>query len=229
MQSFKQHLTEGVNDKAIFKAIFLAGGPGSGKSTTLKYAGLNAIGFKSINSDSFFEKALKDAGLDANNPDHIASDKAQELRSQSKKLTKKQMEIAIAGRLGLVIDGTGARFDEVKQQAIALKRIGYEVGMVFVNTSLETAIARQVTRGQKGGRNLDPELVKQNWQAVQNNLSDFSAFFKPANFFIIDNNKGEKELRINTTPAYKQIKAWADKEPTAPQAKAWMWAAKEKK
>jgi hypothetical protein len=35
MLSFNEHIAEveeGVNDPAIFKAIFLAGGPGSGKS-----------------------------------------------------------------------------------------------------------------------------------------------------------------------------------------------------
>ena len=32
MRKFQQYITEGVYDPAIFKAFFLAGGPGSGKS-----------------------------------------------------------------------------------------------------------------------------------------------------------------------------------------------------
>ena len=34
VDSFKEHynIMEGVNDPSIFKAVFLAGGPGSGKS-----------------------------------------------------------------------------------------------------------------------------------------------------------------------------------------------------
>jgi hypothetical protein len=32
MIKFSQYLSEGINDPAIFKAVFLAGGPGSGKS-----------------------------------------------------------------------------------------------------------------------------------------------------------------------------------------------------
>jgi len=32
MKSFYSFLEEGVNDPAIFKAVFMAGGPGSGKS-----------------------------------------------------------------------------------------------------------------------------------------------------------------------------------------------------
>ena len=32
MKEFLSHLAEGVYDKGIFKAFFLAGGPGSGKT-----------------------------------------------------------------------------------------------------------------------------------------------------------------------------------------------------
>ena len=32
MLRFSQYFEEGVNDPAIFKAVFLAGGPGSGKT-----------------------------------------------------------------------------------------------------------------------------------------------------------------------------------------------------
>ena len=32
MRKFQQYITEGVYDPSIFKAFFLAGGPGSGKS-----------------------------------------------------------------------------------------------------------------------------------------------------------------------------------------------------
>jgi len=34
MQTFKQYINEGINDPAIFKVVFTAGGPGSGKSFT---------------------------------------------------------------------------------------------------------------------------------------------------------------------------------------------------
>ena len=52
-------LQEGVNDPAIFKVIFLAGGPGSGKSFMVKKTALRAMGFTVINSDNAFEHLLK--------------------------------------------------------------------------------------------------------------------------------------------------------------------------
>ena len=52
-------LEEGVNDPAIFKAVFLAGGPGSGKSFMVGQTGLTGLGFKIVNSDTAFETAIK--------------------------------------------------------------------------------------------------------------------------------------------------------------------------
>ena len=61
MKTFHE-LQEGVYDPNIFKAIFLAGGPGSGKSYVVK-RGTGGLGMKIVNSDDIFEKYLKDAGL----------------------------------------------------------------------------------------------------------------------------------------------------------------------
>ena len=56
-----QQFVEGVNDPAIFKAIFLAGGPGSGKSFIVGKTGLTSMGYKVVNSDDAFEASLKKA------------------------------------------------------------------------------------------------------------------------------------------------------------------------
>ena len=54
MKSYKQ-LIEGVYDPNIFKAFFLAGGPGSGKSFVVRRA-TGGLGLKIVNSDTAFEK-----------------------------------------------------------------------------------------------------------------------------------------------------------------------------
>ena len=56
-------ITEGVYDPGVFKAVFLSGGPGSGKSTVVKELGLQALGLKIVNTDKAFENGLKKAGL----------------------------------------------------------------------------------------------------------------------------------------------------------------------
>ena len=68
VNSFIQHLSEGLYDPGIFKAFFLAGGPGSGKTfvTSTAFAG---SGLKVVNSDIAFERGLKKAGLSLKMPD----------------------------------------------------------------------------------------------------------------------------------------------------------------
>ena len=62
MKTFQQ-IQEGVYDPNIFKAIFLAGGPGSGKSYVVRRS-TGGLGMKIVNSDDIYEKMLKDAGLE---------------------------------------------------------------------------------------------------------------------------------------------------------------------
>lgn len=65
-------LEEGVNDPAIFKVVFLAGGPGSGKSFIVGKTGLSALGFRIVNSDDIYEFKLKKVGMDTT-PENIYS------------------------------------------------------------------------------------------------------------------------------------------------------------
>ncbi|SVD88587.1 uncharacterized protein METZ01_LOCUS441441, partial [marine metagenome] len=57
MIDFQEFLAEGVYDRNIFKAFFLAGGPGSGKSWVSAKT-LSGAGLKVINSDAAFERLL---------------------------------------------------------------------------------------------------------------------------------------------------------------------------
>jgi hypothetical protein len=55
-------ITEGVYDQGIFKAVFLMGGPGSGKSAIVKALHLKSLGLRLVNTDAAFERGLKKAG-----------------------------------------------------------------------------------------------------------------------------------------------------------------------
>ena len=69
MKTFHQ-IQEGVYDPNIFNAIFLAGGPGSGKSYVVRKT-TGGLGMKIVNSDDIYEKDLENAGLDIGKPDDI--------------------------------------------------------------------------------------------------------------------------------------------------------------
>jgi shikimate kinase len=215
MLRFTNFLEEGVNDPSIFKAVFLAGGPGSGKSFMVGKTALTSFGMKLINSDPAFEKQLAKAGLKTT-PEDIFTDKGQAARSRATALTLKQMELAVNGRLGLVIDGTGKNFDKISGQVGKLKQLGYDVAMIFVNTDLETAI----NRDQKRARTLGAKQVTGMWKDVQKNIGKFQNLF--GNMMVIVDNSDGANYEGAAMTAYKKMKSWASKKPSSPVAKKWI-------
>ena len=223
MISFAEHIKEideGVNDPAIFKAIFLAGGPGSGKSFIVGKTGLTSLGFKVVNPDTAFEKALNKAGLEMN-PDNIFSIKGQDIRGRAKELTNKQQELYVKGRLGLVIDGTGKDASKILRQRGLLQKLGYSTAMILVNTDKETALKRNDARP----RRLDPDEVGKMWDEVQSNLGRYQQAFKKR-FIIVDNSEG-KNYNKETLRAYRIMSKFAKEEPMNPIAKKWIATQKE--
>jgi cytidylate kinase len=190
MITYEQFIKEGVYDPNIFKAVFMAGGPGSGKSFIAgKTTG--GLGLKIINSDDAFERILKKEGLSLKMPGPETIEKDWNVpRAKAKRVTAAKKGHAIEGRLGIIIDGTGHEYGKVAKQAAILNQIGYETSMVFVNTSLEVALHRNEQRA----RSVKPNIVKKSWQDVQNNMGKFQQYFGPANFFIVDNNGFEEDM-----------------------------------
>ena len=200
MKTF-QDLQEGVYDPNILKAFFLAGGPGSGKSYVVK-RGTGGLGLKIVNSDDVFEKYIKDAGLSMKMP-KSEEEPREVLRQKAKTLTKKKLGNYVEGRLGLIIDGTGKEYDKIAKQATGLKQLGYDVHMIFVNTSLETALKRNAKRD----RTVPRSIATKSWKTVQSNMGKFSQYFRQ-NFIVVDNNDSEEDIM---GPVYKQVMSLAKK------------------
>ena len=215
-------LTEGVNDPSIFKAVFLAGGPGAGKSFIVGKTALQALGFKLINSDDAFEAGLKKAGL-STSPEDIASAQGQKIRGSAKALTGKKLQRALEGRLGLVVDGTGKDYNKIKGQVDDLRKLGYAVKMIFVNTDLETALKRNKMRP----RSVPDKLVEKMWKDVQKNIGKFQGLFR--NRMIIIDNSEEADIERSTLKAYKDIMTWAKKPPENSIAVKWIASQKPQK
>ena len=181
-------LQEGVYDANIFKVIFLAGGPGSGKSYVVKRT-MGGMGLKLVNSDDVYEKMLKDAGLETT-PEDIYSDQGQEIRVRAKATTKTMQGNYIQGRLGHIVDGTGKDYGKSQKQVGYLKGLGYECYMVFVNTSLDTALAQNAKRK----RTLPENEVSKMWKEVQDNIGKFQSLFGGSNFIVVDNNMAGEDV-----------------------------------
>lgn len=222
--NFKEYtqLMEGVYDPSIFKAIFLAGGPGSGKSFIVGKTSLASLGFVLINSDVAFEHLMVKLGLDFKMPDS-EQDQRDMAREAAKATIDKKMTLALNGRLGLVIDGTGKDYDKIERMKKKLAEKGYDSAMIFVNTDLDTSLKRNAQRW----RSLQPELAKQLWKAVQNNLGKFQSEFGNE-FFMIDNSEGS-DYAPQVLRVYKRISQWSKAAPHNNVAINWIKSEKESK
>jgi shikimate kinase len=220
MKSYEQILSEGLYDPNIFKAFFLAGGPGSGKSFVARNV-FTGTGLKLVNSDVVLENSLKKAGLSLSMPDEEQYFR-DILRTRAKAIVDNQIDLYVKGRLGLVIDATGRDYSIISRQFSALQLLGYDCYMIFVNTSLNVALERNTKR-----QRIVPEYITKNsWQSVQDNIGKFQNLFGLSNFVVVDNSESEQELvtmtmnkvnaivrRFLTTPIKSYIaKRWMAKE-----------------
>ena len=216
MRKFQQYITEGVYDPSIFKAFFLAGGPGSGKSWVSSRA-LSGMGLKVINSDSAFESKLKKEKmtLDFATHDEKQIIKRDKIRAKSKRIAGMQLNMALEGRLGLIIDSTARDVEKIQQQAQNLRSIGYDIHMVFVNTSLDVALERNRARP----RSLPDAIIINSHKQIQKNMGRLQRIFGVRNFVVVDNNEVAQD--VNPT-VHKRIRGMVNRAPTSYQAVRWI-------
>jgi len=211
MKTFYE-LQEGLNDPNIFKAFFLAGGPGSGKSYVVRRT-TGGTGLKIVNSDPVFEKLLKKAGLSLKMPPEELERK-EKVRGRAKEISKKQQTNYLDGRLGLIIDGTGKDAEKILFQKRHLEELGYDTYMIFVNTSLDVALQRNVERE----RSLQPSFVTNSWKEVQENIGKFSNMFRQG-MIVVDNNNADEDA---FKEVWKRVQGLLKKKVTNTRAQNWM-------
>ena len=205
-------LQEGVYDPNIFKAFFLAGGPGSGKSYVVRRT-TGGTGLKVVNSDDAFESLLKKAGLSLKMPPE-EFERKEKVRAHAKELTSKRQANYLEGRLGLIIDGTGRQSDKILRQKASLEELGYDTYMIFVNTSIDVALQRNTERA----RSLQPSFVVKSWKDVQANIGAFNNMFRKG-FIVVDNNDAGEDIFQGV---WKRIQGLLRKKVTNTRATNWI-------
>ena len=213
MKTFYE-LQEGLYDPNIFKAFFLAGGPGSGKSYVVRQAA-GGTGLKTVNSDDAFEHLLNKAGLSLKMPPE-EFERKEVVRARAKEITAVKQKNYVEGRLGLIIDGTGRDANKILGQKAKLDELGYDTYMIFVNTSLDVALQRNANRS----RSIPEPIVVKSWKDVQANIGKFSNIFR-AGFIVVDNNDADEDI---LKQVYKRVKGLLRKKVQNTRAKNWMAA-----
>ena len=236
-KTLRVELVEGVNDPGILKAVFLAGGPGSGKTYIAK--GLFGIperinvsqsGMKMVNSDKELKFLLNKYGFGTNLdalPDEVFQNLTGDgpdssgLRKFAKDLTAQRRKLYQDGRLGMIIDGTGDDFQKIAREKAQLEEIGYQTYMIFVNTTLEVALERNENRD----RVLPASIVQASHREVNQNIGAFQGLFGSGNFMVVDNNqyKTEAEAKKRFKMLVKQgLSSFLKKPITSKKAQSWI-------
>ena len=231
---FNEILNEGVHDKGIFKAVFLGGGPGSGKDYVLDKT-MAGHGLVEINSDKALEFLMDKNNLDMRMPqDQTAARDV--VRGKAKSMTELKQRLALFGRNGLIINGTGDDPEKIKKIKERLESLGYDTSMVMVNTADEVSRQRNVERGQRGGRTVPEDIRKQKWDAVQAARVEYGKLFKD-NYAEFDNSEDlrtappevAKQKESELMDLYKGVQKFVKQPPKNPSAQSWVASELEKK
>lgn len=168
-------LTEGINDKGIFKAVFMAGTPGAGKTlVTTKLRG--GVQPRTVNSDvwtNFLQVGTQ----------------WRHFRDKVKLLTEQQLVLYLNSMLPLWIDGTSSNPSNLLKRDGILGSFGYDTGMIWVNTDLETAIERAKAREKETGRVVEEDFIRTTYDSIQKLKPYYKNRFKY--FKEVNNSEGE--------------------------------------
>lgn len=182
-------------DRGLFKAIFVTGGPGSGKDIIIR----EAIAEGRITELNFIQ--VRD----------YLGDK-QKLSEQSKDFRRE----AIRNRSSLIINGPADDNERIAQIKEELEELGYETQMVFVDTSDEASKERNSLLSR-----MMVESVRQDkWAKSQRNTKYFTEAFK--DFVPFDNTGdiGDKEQDIHEV--YELTRDFLDSRVTNETALDWL-------
>ena len=192
-------LSESINDKGILKAIFVVGMPGAGKSYTVSNL-KGQVSPKIVNTDVALEFLSKKTKIPANSETWKTV-----FRDSTKKMTATMLYNYINGMLPLFIDGTSNDASNVLSRAGILESLGYDVGMIFIDTDIEVAKQRAIERAEKIGLTVDPTFIDKVYKESEANKKYFQSKFS---FFKVYENNGQGLDNDLMQKLFKQVQGF---------------------
>jgi hypothetical protein len=144
-------MNENVN-RGLFKAIFVSGGPGSGKDIVIREAISER---KAVEINAPLALAIL-------NDKHKLFEQTRDIRRE-----------AIRNRYPLIINGTTKDYSEIISVKEELEELGYETMMVFVNTTDESSRKRN----ENHTRVMEESIRKERWEKTQIIAQSFNENF----------------------------------------------------
>lgn len=185
---FKLYITESINDKGVLKAVILGGLPAAGKSTIAQ----------KIISDGYYPISVinTDKWTEFYGGDYKSN------RSKIKRLTKVDFVNTVNSLLPIYIDSVSGDMQTFKRRIDELKRIGYDVQMIFADIDYLTSLKRVLNRNKNQPRKVDPSYVKDKFDTIYG---------------------GGSYTSIKDTPVFKQYSSIIGTKPIVVDAKDLSW------
>jgi hypothetical protein len=175
-------LHESIN-RGLFKAIFVTGGPGSGKDVVIREAIAENRAVE-LNSIQAFDYLMDKQKL---------SEKSNDYRRE-----------AIRNRGPLIINGPADdhyRLITIKEE---LQELGYETSMVFVDTSNEAS----KERNERLTKMISESVRLEKWKLAQTSKEAYLQNF--TNFINFDNSSNLEEIQEDITNTYQKLNTFID-------------------
>lgn len=189
-------LQESVYDKGIFKAVFFAGIPGSGKSYTISKITDGSIQPHIINFDKYAEFLGKQ-----HNIKDVGGYVEDWFIDRAKTMTRSQLAAYVNSMLPMFVDSTSNKMNRTIYRDGLLKSFGYDTAMVWINTPIDISIKRI----QQRERSVPIGFVK----AVHKNIEENMEYYKNHFELFLEIKNGVGELNNNVLlDAYKKISAF---------------------
>ena len=173
-------------ESTAYKAIFMVGSPGGGKTNVGKGLQLGRRGYKVVNQDIALEALKKAAGLPENESNYTKEQRSlrSKLGSQAVKAGKDKFQQYKNEGKGFLIDGTGASYNATTKKIKELEDAGYEVYLVAAMTPKDVAIERNKAREE---RSLPTFVVSKSYDQVVESLAKYKEDY------------GDRVFEIDTT------------------------------
>ena len=165
-------------DLGMFKAVFITGGPGSGKDIIIREV-FNELPSVELNTVQVFDYLTDKVRLSEHSSDYRRE--------------------AIRSRAPLIINGPADDFEKIIYIKEELEELGYETMMLFVNTTNE--ISEQ--RNRKLNRMISESLRFNKWQESQKFHNNFAQQFK--NMLSFDNSYTYNEIKDQIHETFRYI------------------------
>ena len=169
-----------------YKAIFMVGSPGGGKTNVGKGLKLGRRGYKVVNQDIALEALKKAAGLPENESNYDKEQRSlrSKLGSRAVKAGKDKFQQYKNEGKGFLVDGTGASYNATTKKINELKEAGYDVYLVAAMTPKDVAIGRNKARKE---RSLPTFVVSKSYNQVVESLAKYKQDY------------GDKVFELDTT------------------------------